>query len=81
MLQSMSSDDCQRVWDALNNHVAADFDAESQVAIPLALLIGTIRLCCVWQYRAPRFTLPPLYTKTCTARFRTTYDSDFPAAR
>lgn len=28
----MSSDDCLRVWDALAQHVRADFDAENQVA-------------------------------------------------
>lgn len=33
VLQSMSSDDCQRVWDALGEHVASDFDAESQVTV------------------------------------------------
>ena len=27
----MSSDDCLRVWDALAEHVSADFDAEDQV--------------------------------------------------
>ncbi len=31
VLQSMSSDDCLRVWDALVEHVAPDFDPESQV--------------------------------------------------
>ena len=33
MLQSMSSDDCLRVWDSLSHHVAPDFDAESQVSL------------------------------------------------
>jgi hypothetical protein len=32
VLESMSSDDCLRVWDALLQHVSADFDAEHQVA-------------------------------------------------
>jgi hypothetical protein len=31
ILQSMSSDDCLRVWDALAQHIAPDFDAESKV--------------------------------------------------
>jgi len=34
VLQSMSSDDCLRVWDALTKHVADDFNAEHQVARP-----------------------------------------------
>jgi hypothetical protein len=36
VLQSMSSDDCLRVWDALVQHVASDFDAESQVTVAAA---------------------------------------------
>ena len=34
VLQSMSSDDCLCVWDALTKHVADDFNAEHQVARP-----------------------------------------------
>jgi hypothetical protein len=32
----MSSDDCLRVWDALAEHVSADFDAEDQVRCPVS---------------------------------------------
>ena len=31
VFQSMSSDDCLRVWDALEKHVPPNFDVESQV--------------------------------------------------
>ena len=34
VFQSMSSDDCIRVWDALVKHVPPDFDVESQVGMP-----------------------------------------------
>jgi hypothetical protein len=34
VFQSMSSDDCLRVWDALVKHVPLDFDVESQVGMP-----------------------------------------------
>ena len=34
VFQSMSSDDCLRVWDALVKHVPPDFDVESQVGMP-----------------------------------------------
>ena len=44
VLQSMSSDDCLRVWDALAEHVAPDFDPESQVRsrVPAA---GALACC------------------------------------
>ena len=56
ILQSMSSDDCLRVWDALAQHIAPDFDAESKVAVSCVHPLSHARCDCgpfrAWSVRA-----------------------------
>ena len=47
VLQSMSSDDCERVWDALVQHVAADFDAESEPMLAVVDAICSFGCACL----------------------------------